>query len=668
MRTILFSFATLTRAAFHFGDMSDKVLRVCTTPDDAFLTIDLNADKLRQKVAEEGGNYTLRCSQLGEDPEERWAAADSDLFPITGYIADVLIDVVRNMGSDWSCVVHILPSYTSALYATGRQKICDVAFQAQTATAQRAYCENYTSYVTGTPACPEYNPSITWANATRDDTCCNSFSTPPFMITFPGGFVLRDANIVEVTGGGIDLGLAIEAINLLSWYWVCAFGFAHLAWVAEKTNPSGNPLPRFYVDGIIAATFHVVVNSLYNMTTAFGRAVAIAYTVFKMAFFALLTGSLASTLTLSNQEAVYRWTDVSDIGSDTVVCVIAEHYLELDAVQQASPQSYKHESGIYTDCVNDVINGKADMAVRDIVYNQWLVAQNSSLNDIGMVVPYSGSSSVYAPSLRGDLIESRRSVLEQAMTWSRPFMIERQHEYFPNSDICSTDDAASDDDSPEDTQLDYVPLAITVVFAGFLIIASNVQSIQHGQKCLLARFIIICKNRRREHVLKNRIEYSAMTGIEDLADAGRAVFLALDVKSKGKVSDHALDRLVARVLERHGGKGKAVPDNDVAQIKELLLQIFLTNIDGEISIAQWHEIFQQTIATEGAKMLLEDIAWEINHNQKAAKKGANKEAVEVELQTRRRRQATANRTTGNVPIERVAILPRAQHENGPEEV
>jgi len=64
------------------------------------------------------------------------------------------------MQPDHDCIVDFVPSYTAALYATTKERLCDAAYVCFTITAQRAFCGE--DEVGSMPACPPYNDSITF--------------------------------------------------------------------------------------------------------------------------------------------------------------------------------------------------------------------------------------------------------------------------------------------------------------------------------------------------------------------------------------------------------------------------------------------------------------------------------------------------------------------------
>lgn len=209
--------------------MSANTLRVCATPDTGFWTLDDDVDLLWDAIAANGGNFTIPCSEIGRAPSTTPASGNY----ITGFAPEMLLLILEKMGGDWDCVVSLLPTYQSALYATTKQKACDVAYSPFTVSPPRAYCG--TTRLPEVAACPVYDPSVTWATATPTQACCASFSYH-MMISTIGGIVRQDDNILDPTGATAVLELAEATLMLLSWVGVIVIVFAHIVWIVEKTN------------------------------------------------------------------------------------------------------------------------------------------------------------------------------------------------------------------------------------------------------------------------------------------------------------------------------------------------------------------------------------------------------------------------------------------------
>lgn len=87
-------------------------LSVCATPDAGFWQIgDGGVAELYEKIDQHGGNYTVPCSLVGMDPRTAWTLDEEDDFPVTGFCAEMLLQIVSNMGAEWDCIVHFLPTY-----------------------------------------------------------------------------------------------------------------------------------------------------------------------------------------------------------------------------------------------------------------------------------------------------------------------------------------------------------------------------------------------------------------------------------------------------------------------------------------------------------------------------------------------------------------------------
>ena len=203
-----------------------KILRVCATPDAGFWTMDGRVQELYEKIEAHGNNYSLPCSRIGMLPEVAWSEEEESEFPITGFAAEMLLEIVANMGVEWDCQVSILPTYTATLYATTKQKVCDVGYVPYGVTAPRAYCAEQPPSTTSTPACPAYDPAVTWETATASDACCAAYNYN-MMVTSVAGLVVRADNTQDASGG-VDVLLVAESLNLLAWYACRSFAFNSL--------------------------------------------------------------------------------------------------------------------------------------------------------------------------------------------------------------------------------------------------------------------------------------------------------------------------------------------------------------------------------------------------------------------------------------------------------
>ena len=58
------------------------MMRVCATPESGFWTVDGSTTPLRERITEHGGNYSVPCSKIGQDPEVPWADDEVRCFTL----------------------------------------------------------------------------------------------------------------------------------------------------------------------------------------------------------------------------------------------------------------------------------------------------------------------------------------------------------------------------------------------------------------------------------------------------------------------------------------------------------------------------------------------------------------------------------------------------------
>ncbi len=194
-------YSTSGRRRSHIHSETMPLLHVCATTDAGLWSTGTTGDPapLVAKVRESGGNFTVACNQIGQSPGVHWAnSPDANLFPITGLSAELLLIVLKRMGPDFDCVVHLLPTYSQAIYATTRQKACDMAFGTFSNTAARGYCGAEQAVVTGVNACRPYNPNVTWQDGvTAADACCCDFGYP-LVLTKTAALVLYEVRYAKI--------------------------------------------------------------------------------------------------------------------------------------------------------------------------------------------------------------------------------------------------------------------------------------------------------------------------------------------------------------------------------------------------------------------------------------------------------------------------------------
>ncbi len=247
-----------------------NLLRVCATPEVGFWTVDGDATRLLELVNAAGGNLSMPCGRLGSNPRLAWTSDESDNFPIVGYAAELLVDVVADMGSGWDCRVDFLPTFTAALYATTKQKLCDIAYAPFSVTASRAYCGATPVATTSVAACPPYDPNVTWVNATAAQACCADFGYN-MLVTSVAGMVSRVDNVLA-TSAGVDWKLVADLINIIVVIAIVTIVLSHIVWLAEKASPETNRFPRDYLPGIFETIWLCALEGMGSeRSTAIGR-------------------------------------------------------------------------------------------------------------------------------------------------------------------------------------------------------------------------------------------------------------------------------------------------------------------------------------------------------------------------------------------------------------
>ena len=89
---------------------STELIRICATPDSGLWSSQGLSAPLDERVSASGGNFSVPCDMIGEDPRVRWSDEDDDVFPITGFSAEMLLVVMDALGPGYECVVDLLPT------------------------------------------------------------------------------------------------------------------------------------------------------------------------------------------------------------------------------------------------------------------------------------------------------------------------------------------------------------------------------------------------------------------------------------------------------------------------------------------------------------------------------------------------------------------------------
>ena len=439
-------------------------LQVCATPDAGFWTVDGDVERLISLIEENDGNYSVPCEKIGTSPRQQWDDDESNNFPVVGFAAELLQDIVSNMGPDWSCDVSVLPTYTAALYATTKMQVCDVAYSPFGVTAARAYCAEFPPETTSTPACPAYNPATTWANASASDACCAAFNYN-MIVSSVAGVVLQSTNVLDIEEG-MDWDLIAEAINMLSYYLAAVIIGAHLVWLLEKTDPSRNTFRRDYLNGSFDAIW-AASNGFAGVGTTCARMVAMLFSYGSLAFFAVLTGLLASMLTSARLEnTLYRWTLLQDISRETVVCCPAPAYKSsFDVLRLA--QTYSPDDNSLDSCMADLFSGVCDVVAYDEPVLQAQMIRNTSWTNLYQILPGTDElvlSSAFSGERSGDL----KGTFEQAVIEAQDQARVYGELYFGSGGMCKT--------YPWFVNCEHAPSCFFICLQCILLTASQTQS------------------------------------------------------------------------------------------------------------------------------------------------------------------------------------------------
>ena len=136
-------------------------------------------------------------------------------WQINGFAADSLVQIVQNMGTDWTFDVILYPTYTRALYAVTAEHVCDISFAPFTETAARAYCGEDTGTLQGCTSPPDgEEPKARHA-------CCADFMTS--MMTTTIGALIKDSTAHAQLISGYEsvwhyfFTFGYEIFQILSW-------------------------------------------------------------------------------------------------------------------------------------------------------------------------------------------------------------------------------------------------------------------------------------------------------------------------------------------------------------------------------------------------------------------------------------------------------------------
>ena len=170
-------------------------------------------------------------------------------WPLSGFAADSLLNIVQNMGPEWTFEVTMYPTYTRALYAVTTEHACNISFAPFTETAARAYCGKGDTTLQSCTRPPDGE-----APGPRH-ACCAEFTTS--LMTTTIGAIIKDstAHADPQSVQHVLSTLAYEILQIMSWTMVGIIVIAHVVWLSERTEPTKNIFRHDYVHGIADAMY-----------------------------------------------------------------------------------------------------------------------------------------------------------------------------------------------------------------------------------------------------------------------------------------------------------------------------------------------------------------------------------------------------------------------------
>jgi len=125
-----------------------------------------------------------------------------------------------------------------------------------------------------------------------------------------------------------------------------------------------------------------------------------------------------------------------------------------------------------------------------------------------------------------------------------------------------------------------------------MFVAHMIDNAARRQTCLLVRLCNICKNQAREAKLHQQLKVTTVSfAIDELHPLVRNTYLALDSDRSGSISELQMEDL-GLVLAERVRNGAQVQQRDVKQVKDLLLEIFNTNVDGVVAPSTCDSVLQ----------------------------------------------------------------------------
>ena len=551
-------------------------------------------------------NLTLPCNRIGLDPDIAWDEGD-ELYPVTGLSAQMLLDTVRYMGPEWDCEVMILPSYEKALYATTRMQVCDVGFANFANTAERCNCDPDEGVTSGVRGCAPYNASIGFLDSTVVDACCADFAVPMLKGTLIA-LVARAENRVG-TSSALTAEVGVDLLNILGWILLVQIVIANLLWLVEKTNPDENTFSRGYVAGAFDAVW-AVSNGFAGVRTTCGRILGIVWMFASMALFALLAGTLSSVLTSATlQQDVSQWETVSDLPTSSRVCVSSSAHILLPSAARFGDNAYNPPDYKMSTCVADLLAGRCD-AYLGSRYST-IGALQANLTEANMVDLLEGTD----PNIAGMVFpygSPLKSVVSTAFLAARTELATWEEEFFV---LPEQEDVEEIIDAKDPwLKVEWGVVGVLAAYMVAMFTATMFDNARKGHQCMCARLFFILRNLSRESKLRRNVDAKASLAVEDLCEHGREIFAFLDLDHSGNLSERELEALADALADAFNDSNGSVSEKDAAQIKNMLLELYACNVDGNIDVELFADKFYESVTSLPAQELLWGLARDVSES------------------------------------------------------
>jgi len=630
------------------------VFRVAATPDAGYWMSANGPDILLDAVNAAGGNLSIPCNYIGMDPKLVWMGDGfEDLFPVTGYFAEMLLEVLKKMGPSFDCVVDMLPTYTAALYATSRAEIAHLGWSPFSPTVNRNNCAPEDIESSGATACPPFDPSLPLLSAVSNDACCASFTSYPLTVAEWSSATLYSTNKLS-SEQELQLKVIIEMINIVMWIVLVTIVIGNALWLIEKSNPSQNEFSRAYIDGAFEAIW-AVSNGFSGVRTPCGRVLGLLFQFANLALFALLAGTMASVLSTSSvQVDTYRWNSIEDVPHDATVCMPSPVYAHIDHASDLTNYYVPEDNQIST-CVADLLSGKCDLVFGGSV-TLWsgLLAANQTLADLLQLIPMGGRA-IASPAFPRNSSASNydleiQYLVDQSLVAADSFREKWYSEFF--SFTRSSDEEVQDSEVGVFDAIEW-PALVTVAAYTFVMFAAHMAAnAKRGRQCVVCRLVIILRNTCREGRLRDKLGADFEFGIEHLTPDMRGVFQLVDCDESGTIDASELTKIGDALTKRYNTLGSFVSTEDAAQIKQMLVDILHANVDGQVTPRMFADAYAAQIYTVDAAQLLWELAVEARRMQAATRRSQTHVSVGVKddaNEVRLRRKAISIGTRADTP-------------------